>query len=109
MINTKATHGITTQTLLPLWECKKEAERLFDLYLKEVSQAPEATYVLHKQYFSIYPYEKQAMQNDTIQIPRRDFIWDFKYSMMGDDRMIGLKNQPSSIAKSAYEDREIVK
>jgi hypothetical protein len=102
------------QTPLTLWECKQEAARLFNLYLDEFSEAPEAKRVVHKQFFSPYPDGKLALQNDTIQIPRRDFIWYFKYSMIGEekilenDRMIGLKNHSTSIVKSAREDREMV-
>src|SRR4051812_16057379 len=108
MTNTRTTHGRPIQTPFSLGKCKQEAARLFALHLEEFRQAPEATYMLHKQYFSIYPYEKQALHNDTIQIPRRDFIWEIKYSMTGTESMIGLKSQPSSLARSAYEDREIV-
>jgi hypothetical protein len=81
MTKIRTTHARPAQTPLTLWECKQEATRLFDLYFNDFSQASEAKYVLHKQYFSIDSYEKEALQNDTIQIARRNFIWDFKYSI----------------------------
>ena len=96
------------RTPLTLRACKTEAERLFALYLAEFRQAPEASSVLHKQYFSTYPFEKEALQNDVIQIVRRDFIWNLTYTMIGEDRLIGLARQPASLAKSAAEARDRV-
>src|SRR4051794_31269857 len=99
---------LSGKTALTLRACKTEAERLQDLYLATFQQAPEAQDVLYKQYFSIYPFEKEALQNDVIQIVRRDFIWDFKYTMIGEDRLIGLKRQPAGLSLATHKDRELV-
>ena len=88
--------------------CKTEAERLFALYLAEFRQAPEASSVLHKQYFSIYPFEKEALQNDVIQIVRRDFIWNLTYTMIGEDRLIGLQRQSAALSLATHEEQELV-
>ena len=96
------------RTPLYLRACETEAERLSEVYLVEFRQAPEATSVLHKQYFSIYPFEKEALQNDVIQIVRRGFIWAFTYTMIGEDRLIGLKRQPAGLSLATHQDRELV-
>jgi hypothetical protein len=99
---------LSGKTPLDLRSCKTEAERLKDVYLATFQQAPEAQAVLYKQYFSIYPFEKEALQNDVIQIVRRDFIWDFKYTIIGEDRLIGLKRQPAGLSLATHKDRELV-
>ena len=96
------------KTLLDLLACKTEAERLKDEYLATLQQAPEARDVLYKQYFSIYPFEKEALQNDVIQIVRQAYIWDFKYTMIGEDSLIGLKRQPAGLSLATHKDRELV-
>ena len=96
------------KTALSLWDCKTKAERLQDVYLTTFQQAPEAQDVLHKQYFSIFPFEKEALQNDVIQIVRQAYIWDFKYTMIGEDRLIGLKRQPAGLSLATHKDRELV-
>jgi len=101
-------HLLDGRTPLSLRACKTEAERIFELYLAEFRQAPEAPSALHKRYFSIYPFEKEALQNDTIQIVRRNFIWEFKYIMIREDRLIGLQRQPASPSLATYKDRERV-
>src|SRR5438067_10930386 len=86
------------KTALSLRACKTEAERLKDIYLATFQQAPDAQAVLSKQYFSMYPYEKEALQNEVIQIVRQEYIWDFTYTMIGEDRLIGLKRQPAGLS-----------
>ena len=105
MIGSNITNG---KTALRLRACKTEAKRLYDVYLATFQQAPEARDVLYMQYFSIYPFEKEALQNDVIQIVRRDFIWDFQYTMLGEDRLIRLKRQPAGLSLAAHKDRELV-
>jgi hypothetical protein len=101
-------NSLNGKTTLSLRACKTEAERLQDVYLATFQQAPEAPDVLYKHYFSKYPFEKEALQNDVIQIVRRDFIWDFKYTMIGEDRLIGLKRQPAGLSLATHKDRELV-
>jgi hypothetical protein len=99
---------LSGKTPLDLRSCKTEAERLFNLYLHEFQQAPEGAALLHKQYFSIYPYEKEALQHDVLQIVRRDFIWEFNYAMRGEDRLIGLQHRPAGLSFATHKDRERV-
>ena len=96
------------KTALSLRECKTEAARLQDVYLATFQQAPEAQDVLYKQYFSIYPFENEALQHDTLQIVRREYIWDFTYTMLGEDRLIGLKRQPAGLSLATHKGRELV-
>src|SRR3954465_11331495 len=99
---------LSGKTALTLRACKTEAERLKDVYLATFQQAPEAQAVLYKQYFSMYPYEKEALQNEVIQIVRQEYIWDFKYTMIGEDRLIGLKRQPAGLSLATHKNRELV-
>src|SRR4051794_2383301 len=57
---------------------KDEAERLFEKYLNTFKAAPEANFLLKRYFFDEF-YEKEYLQDNTLFIPRWDFLWFFTY------------------------------
>src|SRR3954452_24982518 len=75
---------------------KDEAERLFEKYLKTFAAAPEADFLLKRYFFDDF-YEKEYLQDNTFFIPRRDFLWFFKYYIEEQEyRTIILKKRSAS-------------
>jgi hypothetical protein len=75
---------------------RDEAERLFKKYLKTFAAAPEAEFLLKRYFFDGF-YEKEYLQDNTFFIPRRDFLWFFKYCLQEPEaQVIELKKRSTS-------------
>ena len=75
-----------------------EAERLFEKYLKTFASAPKAEFLLKRYFFDGF-YEKEYLQDNIFFVPRRDFLWFFKYCLREPEaRVIELKKRSTSKA-----------
>ena len=90
--------------ILTVVKLEDEAERLFQAYLETFQQAPESDFLLKRYFFEIYS-EKVYLQDNTLFIPRADFLWFFKYFIGKEpnDRTIELKKRSINIAETEIE------
>jgi hypothetical protein len=81
-----------------------EAKRLFDAYLETFQQAPESDFLVKRYFFTPY-FEKNYLQDNTLFIPREEFLWFFKYYLdeKRKERTIELKKRSANIWEKEIE------
>ena len=81
-----------------------QAERLFDTYLETFQQAPESDFLVKRYFFTPY-FEKNYLQDNTLFIPREEFLWFFKYYLdeKRKERTIELKKRSANIWEKEIE------
>ena len=85
---------------------KDEAERLFEKFLDTFVAAPETDFLLKRYFFCMF-FEKEYIQNNTLLIPRHDFLWFFKYFVEERGEVQNIELKKRSTSKAALEIEQV--